>query len=155
MRRLVILPMLLAGMGSVASAQSAGFAAPATVATPVLARVVEKGERLAARDFEMEQRSLSTARNALRPVEAEGMEATRRLMPGSAVRTSDLSRPQAVRRGEAVTIAIVDGPLSITTSGRALSGGGHGEMVRVVSLSTNRTLDAVVERAGRVRVIGH
>lgn len=148
-------------LASLAAAAVAVVAAPAlatemvTVATPVLVRMIDKGEKLDASDFQMEQRSPASARNALRPAEAEGLEASRRLMPGTTVRASDLTRPQTVRRGEPVTISIVNGPLSITTNGRALSGGGNGEMVRVVSLSTNRTLDAMVERTGHVRVVGY
>jgi flagella basal body P-ring formation protein FlgA len=68
------------------------------------------------------------------------------------VRASDVIRPQLVRRGEPVTIALRQGGLSITTAGRALGNGAAGEFVRIVSLSTNRTLDGVVEATGLVRV---
>ena len=154
MRLLPFLGVIGLALAGPAGAQTAP-AGPATVATHVLARMIDKGERLSAADFQLEQRSPATARNALRPADAEGMEASRRLMAGSAVRATDLMRAQTVRRGEAVTIALVNGPISITTAGRALSGGGNGDTVRVISLSTNRTLDAVVERTGHVRVAGH
>ena len=158
--RLLLSALLLAGGGTAAIAQTASAparaAAPAsaTVDAPVLARTVEKGDRLSATDFEVAAVSPNAARNAIPPRDAVGMEATRRLMAGQPVRGTDLARPQVIRRGEAVTIAIVSGALSITTAGRALSGGGLGEPIRVVSLSTNRTLDGVVEQAGRVRVAG-
>jgi flagella basal body P-ring formation protein FlgA len=61
-------------------------------------------------------------------------------------------KPQLVRRGEPVTIRIVSGALAITASGRALNGGGQGEMVRVVTNATNRTLDGTIEGSGTVRV---
>lgn len=149
MMRLILGATLLTVSG-VASAQKA----PAMVDTPVLVRAVEKGEPLAATDFTIEPRSAGVARGALVAREAAGLEAVRRLQAGSPVRAADLARPLKVRRGEPVTIALRTGALSITTAGRALSGGGVGDPVRVVSLSTNRTLDAIVEADGRVRVTG-
>lgn len=146
--RLLLSALLLAGGGTPAIAQSA------TVDAPVLARTIEKGDRVSVTDFEVAPVSTTAARSAISPRDAAGMEATRRLLAGQPVRGTDLARPQAIRRGEAVTIALVSGALSITTAGRALSGGGIGEPIRVVSLSTNRTLDGVVEQAGRVRVAG-
>lgn len=128
--------------------------APAQVDTPVLARDIGKGEPLSAADFTVEPRPASVARGAIAPTEVAGREAARRLAAGSPVRGADLVKPQMVRRGEAVTVTVRAGTLSITTAGRALSGGGKGDPVRVVTLSTNRTLDAVVEDSGRVRVIG-
>jgi flagella basal body P-ring formation protein FlgA len=80
------------------------------------------------------------------------MEAARNLTAGNVVRRSDLMKPQLVRRGEPVTIRIVAGALVITASGRALNGGGQGEMVRVVTNTTNRTLDGTIDGSGTVRV---
>lgn len=146
----ILLSAVLLAAGSAAGAQTP----PDMVETPVLARTVEKGELLAASDFAIEPRSAGSARGAMSARAAAGLEAARRLMAGAPVRSADLMRPQKVRRGEAVTISLRAGPLSITTQGRALSGGGIGDPVRVVSLSTNRTLDAVVEGSGRVRIAG-
>lgn len=139
-RSLYLLLMLAAG--------SAAHAAPVAV----LAHAVERGEVLAASDFAMEDREPAQARGALRPTEAAGMEPRRRLMAGSVVRAPDLIAPRLVHRGEPVTIALRKGALSITTTGRALADGGRGELVRVVSNATNRTLEGVVESAGTVRI---
>jgi flagella basal body P-ring formation protein FlgA len=84
-----------------------------------------------------------------------GMEAQRALSAGTIVRASDVIRPQLVRRGEPVTITLRDGGLTISTEGRALGNGAAGDFVRVVSLSTNRTLDGVVEGTGAIRVVAH
>jgi len=136
-----------------AAAQAAPAPAPAAprdVAVAVLSRVVERGERVAASDFAVERRPPGQVQQALTAQEADGMEATRRLAAGAVVRRGDLAAPQVVHRGDAVTITLRNGGLSITSAGRALSGGGVGEPVRVVSLITNRTLDAVIEGAGHV-----
>ena len=128
---------------------------PATLAVPVLDHAVAKGDLLAATDFVAQELPIVQARAAPRLKEMVGMEAARALSAGTLVRSSDLIRPQLVRRGEPVTIALRDGGLAITTAGRALGGGAAGDFVRIVSLSTNRTLDGVVESTGTVRVAPH
>lgn len=130
----------------------AGPAPAEDVQVAVLAHPVEKGTRLEPGDFASEPRAPAAARGALSAEDASGMEAARNLSTGMVVRRSDLMKPQLVRRGEPVTIRIVSGALVITASGRALNGGGQGEMVRVVTNSTNRTLDGTIEGSGTVRI---
>lgn len=125
---------------------------PDLVETPVLGRTVEQGELLSADDFTVEALRPAQARGAIIPADAAGKEARRRLQAGATVRGSDLIEPQVVRRGEPVVIMVRAGGLSITAPGRALSSAAAGEPVRVVSTSTNRTLDGVAEAAGQVRV---
>lgn len=131
---------------------SAGPTALASVDVPVLARAVARGEVLGRDDFANQARSPAQARNALAVNDAVGREATRTLPAGTVLRATDVIAPRLVRRGEPVTITVRAGGLAIATGGRALSSAGAGEMVRVVSLSTNRTLDGVVEGPDAVRV---
>jgi flagellar basal body P-ring formation protein FlgA len=137
----MLLALALLGAGPVEDVQVA-----------VLAHPIEKGTRLDRGDFESEARTPAAARGALSAEDASGMEAARNLTAGNIVRRSDLMKPQLVRRGEPVTIRIVSGALVITASGRALNGGGQGEMVRVVTNATNRTLDGTIEGSGTVRI---
>lgn len=144
--------LLLAAL--LAATPSAATPAHPLADVPVLNRTVDRGEVLSAADFAVEQRAPGWARGATPVTTAIGLQAARRLAAGTVVRDGDLMRPQVVRRGETVTIALVTNGLSITTTGRALSGGGIGDPVRVVSLATNRTLDATVESSGHVRLAG-
>ena len=137
----VLLALALLGAGPAEDVQVA-----------VLAHPVEKGTRLERSDFEIEARAPAAARGVLSAEDAAGMEAARNLSAGMTVRRSDLMKPQLVRRGEPVTIRIVSGSLVITASGRALNGGGQGEMVRVVTNNTNRTLDGTIDGSGTVRI---
>ena len=142
---------LALGMGVTAAAATAQVV-PAEIEVPVLVRDVEKGELLSVGDFAVEPRPVSHGRGALTLDAAAGKEALRRLRAGTTVRVGDLIRPQLVRRGEPVTIAVRSGGLSISAQGKALSGGARGDLVRVVNAATNRTLDGIVEKAGVVRV---
>ena len=126
--------------------------APAAVESPVLSRSVAKGEILGAPDFSTAPLPASAARSALSPSEAAGREALRPLRAGQAVRAADVAAPRVIRRGQAVTILFTSGALSINAAGRALSDAAVGEPVRVINLSSNRTLDAVADAAGRARL---
>ena len=132
-------------------AQSVPPPAP-LITVPVLEHAVAKGDVLGAADFTTQEVSAAAARGMPRLEDVTGKEALRALAAGAIVRSSDVIRLQLVRRGEPVTIALRDGGLSITAQGRALSSGAAGDFVRVVSLSTNHTLDGVVEGTGAIRV---
>lgn len=123
------------------------------VEVAVLARPVQRGEILSADDFVYEKRSPNMGRGAIEAEAAKGMEAVRPLSPGSVVRISDVITPRLVRRGEPVLIAYKTGALTITTQGRALASAGAGEPVRVVTSSTQRTLDGFVAGNGLVRIV--
>jgi len=136
-----------------ALAAAAGPATPpAPPAVPVLVRAIERGEILAASDFEAQPRSPGLATGALAPRDAAGREAVRNLSAGAVVRAGDVVTPRLVRRGEPVTVNVRSGGLTIATTARALGSGGMGDLVRVVTTATNRTLDAVVEGSGAVRI---
>lgn len=127
-----------------------GEAAPAQVA--VLVRPVERGEMLSVADFELLPRAPGLAIGAVAAKAAAGRELVRTLPAGAIVRASDTVAPRLVRRGEPVSISLRSRGLVIATTGRALSAGGMGELVRVVAIATNRTFDGVVEGSGAVRL---
>ena len=135
-----------------ASLAAPAQAAPALVDVAVLGQAVARGAVLEADDLTLAPRTPAQGRGALAAADAVGREATRNLAAGSVVRAADVVTPRLVRRGEPVTVAIRAGGMAITAAGRALGGGGRGDGVRVVILSTNRTVDAVVEATGEVRV---
>lgn len=64
---------------------------------------------------------------------------------------ASVTKPKLVRRGQAVTLAVRSGTLTITAQGRALADGREGDAVRVVTPSS-RTVEGVVEAGGTVRL---
>lgn len=148
----MIARLLLGVLGLVAATPAVAQTEAGSLEVPVLARAVARGDLLGRDDFAVETRTAAQARRALDLAEAVGKEASRPLPAGTVVRATDVTAPQLVRRGEPVTITIRSGGLAIASGGRALASAAAGEMVRVVNLSTNRTLDGVVEGPGAVRV---
>ncbi|WP_084581916.1 flagellar basal body P-ring formation chaperone FlgA [Sphingomonas azotifigens] len=122
------------------------------VPVAVVQQSVARGERIEMADLSIEARPEASARGALRPEEAVGMDASRALSPGTLLRRGDVMKPQLVKRGEPVTARIVSGALVITAAGRALGGGAQGDPVRIVVTATNRTLDGIVDGTGTVRI---
>ena len=145
--------MIALGIASAAVQAAPPAAGQPMIEIPVLARIVEKGEILADEDFIVELHTANEVRGAIPVTSAVGMEASRRLNAGAILRASDVARAQMVRRGEPVNIVVAKGGLSISTMGRALSGGAMGAPVRVVSTATNRTLEATVTGPGVVNIM--
>ncbi|WP_066659414.1 MULTISPECIES: flagellar basal body P-ring formation chaperone FlgA [unclassified Sphingomonas] len=151
--RIAFIAAALVPVSAPAQTPTAPASGPAQVEVAVLARPVQRGEILSPDDFVYEKRSPNMGRGAIEAQAAKGLEAVRPLSPGSVVRVSDVITPRLVRRGEPVLIAYKVGALTITTQGRALSSAGAGEPVRVVTTSTQRTLDGFVAGNGLVRIV--
>ncbi|WP_066723655.1 flagellar basal body P-ring formation chaperone FlgA [Sphingomonas pituitosa] len=122
------------------------------VPVAVVQQLVARGARIEMGDLSIETRPEASARGALRPEEAVGMDASRALTPGTLLRRGDVMKPQLVKRGEPVTARIVSGTMVITAAGRALGSGAQGDPVRIVVNATNRTLDGIVDGSGTVRI---
>ncbi|KQM91033.1 MULTISPECIES: flagellar basal body P-ring formation chaperone FlgA [Sphingomonas] len=149
MSRLTIAVATLLASGAALPAQAAD---PAETPVAVLTRAIARGDILSATDFELQPRAAVAARGVLAADTASGREAVRALPAGTMVRAGDLVAPRLVRRGEAVTLSLQGRGFAITTAARALAAGGMGDVVRVVALSTNHSVDGVVTGAGSVRV---
>jgi flagella basal body P-ring formation protein FlgA len=63
-----------------------------------------------------------------------------------------LTAPSAVKKGERVTITAALSSINIKMSGKALSNGSIGEMIKVKNISSNKTIEAQVIRPGIVQV---
>ncbi len=149
MSRLTIAVAILLASGAALPARAAD---PAETPVAVLTRAIARGDILSATDFELQPRAAVAARGVLAADAASGREAVRALPAGTMVRAGDLVAPRLVRRGEAVTLSLQGRGFAITTAARALAAGGMGDVVRVVALSTNHSVDGVVTGAGSVRV---
>ena len=83
-----------------------------------------------------------------------GYVAKRTLLPGEAIRLTDLKRPDLVRAGTSVTLRYAEEGLVITSLGTALRSASAGETVRVRNADSGVIVSGVVESDGTVRVEG-
>lgn len=86
------------------------------------------------------------------PNEVIGKEARTNIYAGRAVRLADVGAPALVKRNQIVTILYRTGPLSIIAEGRALDRGAVGERLRVLNLSSRKTVSGVVNNTGAIIV---
>lgn len=135
-------------------AQPAAASLPATVAWHVANRALERGEILAEQDFVTQQLPARSV-VGLTPLDGlVGKAVARPIQAGAVLRQADVMEPQLVYRGTPVKVHVRVGGIDIASTGRALSDGQRGQIVRVFSNVSSRTMEAVVEGPGVVHLVG-
>ena len=79
-----------------------------------------------------------------------GMQVRRMLTPGRPVQIQSVQPPIIISRGERVTIRLSHGGLRLSAKGKAISDAHLGQEVRVVNLSSNKTIVGVARADGLV-----
>jgi flagella basal body P-ring formation protein FlgA len=124
-----------------------------TVEAAMLTRPLRIGEVVKASDVTMGRRPKSELRGeGMGPDQVIGMAAKTALRNGQALRTDDLIKPQIVQRNEAVTIYYEVPGIMLTVRGKAVEGGAMGDVVGVLNIQSNRTVQATVIGPGRVTI---
>lgn len=125
-----------------------------TAEVVVPAHRVQAGDVLRASDL----RSVRVRASALAsPVarsaaQAEGMAVRHAAQPGQPLPLSDLLRPAAVAKGDAVLLTLDAPGLSLSAQGRALEPGAVGDRIRVQNPASRAVMEGEVVAEGRVRV---
>ncbi|WP_439134123.1 flagellar basal body P-ring formation chaperone FlgA [Pseudomaricurvus sp.] len=121
----------------------------------VAARNIGRGERLTERDFSLELRDVSTMGNSTvsNPTRIIGKEARRPINLGDSLRTTSVTAPEVIQRGDAVSVKAISGGIAVSTSGVAMNDGKVGQQIRVQNLKSERVIKARVTAKGQVQVI--
>lgn len=127
-------------------------AAPQTVEIAVLSSAVPAGEIISANDLETRTVDARRARGALSLAEIAGLEARRPLSAGAPLRAHDLRQPTLIKKGQAVTMVVSHGALTIATKGKALEDGSEGSLVRIQNITSNQIVQGEVKANGLVSV---
>jgi flagella basal body P-ring formation protein FlgA len=114
----------------------------------VLRNDVARGEIIAEADLEYkaipQMRANASVARAITDV--AGMEARRALKAG------DLKRPTLVAKGSTVTMLFEAPGMRLSAVGRALAEGAEGDTITILNPTSYRKVEAVVIKAGTVRV---
>ena len=81
-----------------------------------------------------------------------GLAARRPLNAGQMLRKADLMKPEIVRQNEPVTLDYEMPGILLTVRGKAVNSGSEGDIVNVINLQSNRTIQGTVVEPGRVKV---
>jgi flagella basal body P-ring formation protein FlgA len=124
-----------------------------TVEAATLIRALGRGDTVQASDVVVERRpKAEVAGDAINPDQAIGLSAKRALRAGSVLRPSDLAKTEIVQRNETVTIVYEVPGIMLTIRGKALEPGGNGDLINVLNVQSNRTVQATVIGPGRVSI---
>lgn len=81
-----------------------------------------------------------------------GMTPRRMVAAGKPIRDLELENPQIVARGAAITLIYKDGPLTLSARGKSMQNGARGDVIRVVNMASNRSLEGMVSAENEVIV---
>ncbi len=124
-----------------------------TVEAATLARSLSRGDVIRDSDIVIERRpKTETGTDAISADDAVGLSAKRPLRAGLILRRGDLIRADLVTRNESVTIVYEAPGIFLTIRGKALEAGAAGDLVNVLNIQSNRTVQATVAGPGRVVV---
>ena len=87
------------------------------------------------------------------PEELIGMQVRRMLVPGRPVPRQSVIPPIIISRGDKVKIKLTYGVLNLVAKGRAVSDAHLDQEIRVVNLSSNKTITAIARSEGIVEVL--
>ncbi|MES2729291.1 MAG: flagellar basal body P-ring formation chaperone FlgA [Pseudomonadota bacterium] len=124
------------------------------ISVPVLKSPVQKGQVISAQDIGFIEMKAEDIKNSLvtNPDSVIGMVATKTLESNKPLRLNDINAQRLVERGQEIMIIYSTGPIQLTAKGKAMQNGQEDDVVQVVNLGSNLTLDARVTGNGVVTV---
>ncbi len=124
------------------------------IAVPVPKRPISKGETLRDDDIEVVRMKTEQVQSdvAVERALLVGKAAVRGLRAGHPVFVRDLERPVLVVKDSLVTIVLQGPQMRLTARGRALDAGGQGDVIRIVNIQSQQTVEGTVVAAGQAAV---
>jgi flagella basal body P-ring formation protein FlgA len=124
-----------------------------TIEAAILARPINRGDVIRESDVTTERRpKIEAAGEAIGAEQVVGMSAKRALRSGQVLRSSDVMKADVIARHEVVTIFYEVPGIRLTMRGKALEAGAVGELINVINVQSNRTVQASVHGPGQVVV---
>jgi flagella basal body P-ring formation protein FlgA len=118
-----------------------------------LTRTVGRNEIIRAADVTVERRPKNEVLGeVVVPEQVIGLSTRRALRAGTVLRPADLVKLDVVNRNEAVTISYDVPGISLTLRGKATEAGGVGDVINVLNMQSNRTVQATITGPGRVTI---
>jgi flagella basal body P-ring formation protein FlgA len=121
---------------------------------PVISRRLNRGDIIQKDDIEWINLRERKLRRGYIQAEEEiiGKAAKRYIAAKTPLTASHLRRPQLVKKGSIVNIALIDGAMRLTTQGRSLENGSLGDTIRIKNTRTKRIIEAKVTGASSAKV---
>lgn len=126
-----------------------------TLPVPVLSRRLLPGDIIRAEDIEIVELPWQRvhAFAVLEPKDLIGKQAKRMVAQGRPIQLQSVIPPILVARGDHVKIELERGGLRLVTTGKAIGDAHLGQEVRVVNLSSNKTITGIATAEGVVEIV--
>jgi flagella basal body P-ring formation protein FlgA len=123
------------------------------VPAATLARALRPGEIVKASDVLVERRpKAEIGPYAIMPEQAVGLAAKSALRGGQVLRPADLIKAQVVQRNEAVVLVYDVPGVALTVRGKATESGAIGDVINVLNVQSNRSVQGTVIAPGRIAI---
>lgn len=126
-----------------------------SVEAPVLLRNMQRGETVRISDIRMDRRPRRDVSTGVAdPAALVGKVTRNQLQAGAVLRDADLAKQELVEKNGAVQVIYEAPGLALAMRGKALEGGGMGDVVLIQNIQSKRNVQATVTGPGRVSVTG-
>ena len=121
---------------------------------PVVSRRLSRGDIIRKNDIEWITIKEREVRRGYIQNENQiiGMEAKRYIAAKTPLTTSHMQRPQLIKKGGIVNVALINGAMRLTTQGRSLENGTLGDIIRIKNIKTKKIIEAKVTGASSAKV---
>lgn len=126
----------------------------AAIMVPVLTRQLDFGDVIEEGDITLRTVSERQLRKdtVTEPRDLIGQSPRRVISPGRSIRSTELSQPLVIRKGDAVNMSFTTPYMNIRATGTALEDGSKGTLIRVKNGKSDKAITARVAGPGRVEV---
>ena len=124
------------------------------VKVPVLRQAVSSGQTIDADDIAILSLP-ATQLNGNTILDANGVigkAAKHPLVPGRPLRANDLQRPLIIQKGAIVALNVNWPHIQLSTVGRAIDGGGRGDVIQVINMQSHKTVSGIITDVNQVEV---
>ncbi len=125
------------------------------ISAPVLSINLQNGSTIKSSDIEyIKIKEHEFARDVITDAQKLiGMTARRTIIAGRPIKNTDIIAPEVIKRGSLLTLSLNSGAMNLTTQVKALESGAKGDVIRVVNIASNKTLQALVMGSGEVAIV--
>jgi flagellar basal body P-ring formation protein FlgA len=127
-----------------------------TVDAAIVTRPLARGDIVKQNDISVERRPKSefASEPPASAADLVGRAARSNVRAGQGLRTSDVMKPEVVKKNEMVLLHYEVPGIVLTMRGQALESGTEGDMVNVLNIQSKRTIQGVITGPGRVTIPG-
>ena len=124
------------------------------VRVPIVIKDLNKGDSINANNIVIEKRKRVEifGETPVDLTKVTGQIAKHNMRTGDIIGSTDILKAEWVERGSSVNIVFEAAGLSLSTKGKAITGGGEGDTISILNLQSKRQIEGIIIAPGKVSV---